>query len=304
MVTRDLLSISDLNENELNQLLLSADTLKTGGADRSMDGRILTTVFEKPSLRTKASLELAAKLLGGHVLSFGAHEVQIGEREPIEDVARVISRMSDVLAMRVFQHETLVSASHASDIPILNALSDFEHPCQALADLLTLRERFGELAGLRVAFIGDGFNVACSLAFAAVKSGIHLTIASPEGYSIPGDIITKINNTSGPGNLTLVSDPREAVSGAAAVYTDVWASMGQESESVTRKEAFAAYQVNSELLDFAPSDVVVMHDLPAHRGEEITAEVFEKNQNMIFDQAENRLYTAQAALKYTLGLDQ
>ncbi len=304
MVTRDLLSISDLREDELNQLLSSAHNLKTSGPDKSMSEKVLTTVFEKPSLRTKASLELAAKLLGGHVLSFGAHEVQIGEREPIEDVARVISRMSDVLAMRVFRHETLVAASDAGDIPILNALSDFEHPCQALADLLTLQERFGDLLGLPVTFVGDGFNVACSLAFAAIKTGIDLTIASPEGYSIPVDIVTKVNNTSGSGSLTLVSNPQEAVAKAAVVYTDVWASMGQESESAVRTEAFAAYQINAELLDFAPVDVIVMHDLPAHRGEEITSELFEKNQDVIFDQAENRLYTAQAALKYTLGLDQ
>jgi ornithine carbamoyltransferase len=190
---RNLVAIADLSPDSISDLLNSAELLKRNGPDQSLSGKVLTTIFEKPSLRTKASLEIGAQLLGGHVVAFGAHEVQIGEREPIEDVARVVSRMADGIALRVFSHQTILSACEVSDIPILNALSDLEHPCQALADLLTLKEKFGSLRGISIAFVGDGYNVARSLAYASVMSGMHIKIASPVGYQLDPSVVELAN---------------------------------------------------------------------------------------------------------------
>ena len=300
---RNFVAIADLSPDSISDLLNSAELLKQNGPDQSLSGKVLTTIFEKPSLRTKASLEIGAQLLGGHVVAFGAHEVQIGEREPIEDVARVVSRMADGIALRVFSHQTILSACEASDIPILNALSDLEHPCQALADLLTLKEKFGSLQGVNIAFVGDGYNVARSLAYASVMSGMHIKIASPVGYQLDPTVVDLANSMPGAGTVFQLTDPYEAVTDVAAVYTDVWASMGQEDELALRAEAFASYQVNSELMSAAPSDALVMHDLPAHHGEEITRDVFEGRNSIIFDQAENRLFTTQAALKYMFNVN-
>ncbi len=303
MSGRNLVAIADLSPDSISDLLNSAELLKRNGPDQSLSGKVLTTIFEKPSLRTKASLEIGAQLLGGHVVAFGAHEVQIGEREPIEDVARVVSRMADGIALRVFSHQTILSACEVSDIPILNALSDLEHPCQALADLLTLKEKFGSLRGISIAFVGDGYNVARSLAYASVMSGMHIKIASPVGYQLDPSVVELANSLAGDGTVFQLTDPYEAVTDVAAVYTDVWASMGQEDEIAVRAEAFASYQVNSELMSAAPPDALVMHDLPAHHGEEITRDVFEGRNSIIFDQAENRLFTTQAALKYMFNVN-
>ena len=298
MIGRDLVAIADLTPESILDLLDSAELLKKNGPDQSLSGKVLTTIFEKPSLRTKASLEIGAQLLGGHVVAFGAHEFKIGDREPIEDVTRVISRMADGIALRVFSHQTILSACNVSDIPILNALSDLEHPCQALADLLTLRQKLGSLRGISIAFIGDGNNVALSLAYASVMTGMHIKIASPMGYQLDPSLVKLANSLPGDGTVLQLTEPSEAVSDAAAVYTDVWASMGQEGEAALRAEVFASYQVNSELMSLAPSDALVMHDLPAHQGEEITREVFDGPNSIVFDQAANRLFTTQAALKY------
>ena len=298
MIGRDLVAIADLTPESILELLDSAELLKKNGPDQSLSGKVLTTIFEKPSLRTKASLEIGAQLLGGHVVAFGAHEFKIGDREPIEDVTRVVSRMADGMALRVFSHQTILSACNVSDIPILNALSDLEHPCQALADLLTLRQKLGSLRGISIAFIGDGNNVALSLAYASVMTGMHIKIASPMGYQLDPSLVELANSLPGDGTVLQLTEPSEAVSNAAAVYTDVWASMGQEGEAALRAEVFASYQVNSELMSLAPSDALVMHDLPAHQGEEITREVFDGPNSIVFDQAANRLFTTQAALKY------
>ena len=298
MIGRDLVAIADLTPESILELLDSAELLKKNGPDQSLSGKVLTTIFEKPSLRTKASLEIGAQLLGGHVVAFGAHEFKIGDREPIEDVTRVVSRMADGIALRVFSHQTILSACNVSDIPILNALSDLEHPCQALADLLTLRQKLGSLRGISIAFIGDGNNVALSLAYASVMTGMHIKIASPMGYQLDPSLVKLANSLPGDGTVLQLTEPSEAVSDAAAVYTDVWASMGQEGEAALRAEVFASYQVNSELMSLAPSDALVMHDLPAHQGEEITREVFNGPNSIVFDQAANRLFTTQAALKY------
>jgi len=298
VIGRDLVAIADLTPESILELLDSAELLKKNGPDQSLSGKVLTTIFEKPSLRTKASLEIGAQLLGGHVVAFGAHEFKIGDREPIEDVTRVVSRMADGMALRVFSHQTILSACNVSDIPILNALSDLEHPCQALADLLTLRQKLGSLRGISIAFIGDGNNVALSLAYASVMTGMHIKIASPMGYQLDPSLVELANSLPGDGTVLQLTEPSEAVSNAAAVYTDVWASMGQEGEAALRAEVFASYQVNSELMSLAPSDALVMHDLPAHQGEEITREVFDGPNSIVFDQAANRLFTTQAALKY------
>ena len=298
MIGRDLVAIADLTPESILDLLDSAELLKKNGPDQSLSGKVLTTIFEKPSLRTKASLEIGAQLLGGHVVAFGAHDFKIGDREPIEDVTRVVSRMADGIALRVFSHQTILSACNVSDIPILNALSDLEHPCQALADLLTLRQKLGSLRGISIAFIGDGNNVALSLAYASVMTGMHIKIASPMGYQLDPSLVKLANSLPGDGTVLQLTEPSEAVSDAAAVYTDVWASMGQEGEAALRSEVFASYQVNSELMSLAPSDALVMHDLPAHQGEEITREVFDAPNSIVFDQAANRLFTTQAALKY------
>ena len=298
MIGRDLVAIADLTPESILDLLDSAELLKKNGPDQSLSGKVLTTIFEKPSLRTKASLEIGAQLLGEHVVAFGAHDFKIGDREPIEDVTRVISRMADGIALRVFSHQTILSACNVSDIPILNALSDLEHPCQALADLLTLRQKLGSLRGISIAFIGDGNNVALSLAYASVMTGMHIKIASPMGYQLDPSLVKLANSLPGDGTVLQLTEPAEAVSNAAAVYTDVWASMGQEGEAALRAEVFASYQVNSDLMSLAPSDALVMHDLPAHQGEEITREVFDGPNSIVFDQAANRLFTTQAALKY------
>ena len=303
MIGRDLVAIADLTPESILELLDSAELLKKNGPDQSLSGKVLTTIFEKPSLRTKASLEIGAQLLGGHVVAFGAHDFKIGDREPIEDVTRVISRMADGIALRVFSHQTILSACNVSDIPILNALSDLEHPCQALADLLTLRQKLGSLRGISIAFIGDGNNVALSLAYASVMTGMHIKIASPMGYQLDPSLVKLANSLPGDGTVLQLTEPSEAVSDAAAVYTDVWASMGQEGEAALRAEVFASYQVNSELMSLAPSDALVMHDLPAHQGEEITREVFNGPNSIVFDQAANRLFTTQAALKYMFNVN-
>ena len=219
----------------------------------------------------------------------------------MRDVARVLSRMVQVIAARTFEHATIDELAHWADVPVVNALCEDEHPCQALADLLTLRERFGGLSGVSLAYIGDGNNVARSLAYACVMAGVDLRVASPAGYGLPDETLERARALSGGGSVTQLVDPHEAVAGAAAVYTDVWASMGQEAEAAVRAEAFHGYQLNAELMASAPSDALVMHDLPAHRGEEITDDVIESANSVVFDQAENRMHAQQAVLASILA---
>jgi len=264
-------------------------------------GQTLAMIFEKPSLRTRTSFEMAMHRLGGNALYLSAHEVRMGEREPVRDVARVLSRMVQSIAARTYEHATVLELAKYADVPVVNALSDEEHPCQALADLLTLRERFGSLTGVQVTYVGDGNNIARSLAYASVMSGVYLTVASPSGYELPVETLERARALPGGGSVTQLCDPHEAVRDAAAVYTDVWASMGQESEAAQRAEAFAGYQLNAELMASAPAGALVMHDLPAHRGEEITDEMLESAQSVVFDQAENRMHAQQAVLATILG---
>ena len=275
--------------------------LKAGEPSQALAGKSIAILFEKPSLRTKLSFEVGIHRLGGHPVYFSPEEVGLGKREPVQDVARVMSRMVDAAIIRTFDHGILEQFSEAATIPVINALTDGEHPCQTLADLQTIEESKGSLDGVRVAYIGDGNNVAISLALGMASTGGHLTIASPGGYTMPETTeidVAPLNAKSG-GSLKLVSDPVEAVSDADIVYTDVWTSMGQEEETRIRLEAFKGYQVNPALLDKAPSGVRFMHDLPAHPGEEISDGMLTDPRSIAFDQADNRLH-AQAGLLHFL----
>ena len=298
---RHFLSVTDLAPSEVREVIARGRALKGGEPSQALAGKSIAILFEKPSLRTKLSFEVGIHRLGGHPVYFSPEEVGLGKREPVQDVARVMSRMVDAAIIRTFDHGILEQFSEAATIPVINALTDGEHPCQTLADLQTIEESKGSLDGVRVAYIGDGNNVAISLALGMASTGGHLTIASPGGYTLPETTeidVAPLNAKSG-GSLKLVSDPVEAVSDADIVYTDVWTSMGQEEETRIRLEAFKGYQVNPALLDNAPSGVRFMHDLPAHPGEEISDGLLTDPRSIAFDQAENRLH-AQAGLLHFL----
>lgn len=295
---KDLLSIADLNRKECESLIEQALHMKQGEARPLLAGKTLALLFEKPSLRTRVSFDLAMYQLGGHSIYLSPEEVGLGKREPAADVARVLSRYVDAMAVRTFSQVTLhVFASHSS-VPIINALSDLEHPCQALADLVTIYEKKGKLSGLVLAFIGDGNNVANSLLLAASLMGMNFRLASPPGYEVKDDVLTKgkeVAAVSG-SQIEVGSDPYEAAKGADIIYTDVWVSMGQEVETEKRRLAFAGYQVDSKLLSLAKKDVLFMHPLPAHHGEEISPELLDDSRSVVFDQAENRLHLQKALL--------
>ena len=277
--------------------------LKDAGQQQTLAGKTLALVFEKPSLRTRVSFHVAMKHLGGDCIYLSPPEVGLGQRETPGDVARVLSRYVDCIAARTFTQETVRELAEHSTVPVINALSDFEHPCQALADLLTVREKKGGLSGVTLAFIGDGNNVANSLSMAAGMTGMHFRIASPVGYEIAEAIAEKAERFAAEsgGSFRQVTDPAEAVDGADVVYTDVWASMGQEREAAVRKEDFYGYTVDARLMGRAGRDAIFMHDLPAHRGEEVADEVIDGPQSAAFDQAENRMHAQKALLALILG---
>jgi ornithine carbamoyltransferase len=300
---RNLVSITDISPRELDGVLETAMGLKDRGRHSILAGKTLALVFEKPSLRTRVSFHVAMRHLGGDCIYLSPPEVGLGDRETPADVARVLSRYVDCIAARTFRTETITEIAQWASIPVINALSDGEHPCQALADLLTVREMKGGLKGITLAFIGDGNNVANSLSLGAAMSGMHFRIASPEGYEMPADVSRQAEDlaaTSG-GSFQAMHDPAEAVADADVVYTDVWASMGQEHEAAQRKEYFAAYKVDAKLMARAKNDAIFMHDLPAHRGDEVTDEVIDGPQSVVFDQAENRLHAQKALLALILG---
>ena len=301
MLGRDFTSILDLSPEELTHVLDVSLGMKRDGAGPMLAGKTLALVLEKPSLRTRVSFEMAMRRLGGNTIALPAHEIQMGDREPVKDVARVLSRMVHGIAARTYSHDTVLELVKYASVPVINALTEDEHPCQALADLLTLRERFGELRGVRWTYVGDGNNVARSLAYASILAGLHLTIATPPDFALPEQDIATALALSGGGSVMQTTDVHAAVRNAAVVYTDVWASMGFEDELEDRKEHFQPYQFNAELLASAPSDALVMHDLPAHRGEEITDEVIESERSIVFDQAENRMHAQQALLALLLA---
>jgi len=292
-LTRDL----DLSQDELIGLLDLTKQLK-GNPSRyasALKGRYISLLFEKPSLRTRMTFELAIKQLGGDCI---LNDGPIGGREPLKDVARNLDRWTNGIVARTFSQETIDQLAQWSSVPVVNALSDMYHPCQALADIFTLQERFDNLRGLTLAFVGDGNNVAHSLMLCAARLGIHFRLACPTGYEPNAEVVRQAQGLAAVSGTTLAvtNDPAQAVSGANAVYTDVWASMGQESEKETRRAIFAPYQVNEELFVQAESNAVFMHCLPAKRGEEVTDGVIESPQSVVFDQAENRLHVQKALL--------
>jgi ornithine carbamoyltransferase len=296
----DLLRDLDLTDDELRYLLDLAAAVKRSPGDyaQALAGKSIALLFEKPSLRTRLTFELAIKQLGGDSLFF---EAPIGVREPLKDVARNLDRWVNGIVARVFRQETIDGLAEWSSVPVINALSDLFHPCQALADMQTIRERFGELQGLKLAFIGDGNNVAHSLMLSALRVGMDFSLGCPQGYSPNPDIVAQAEGLAAVSGaaLSIVHDPAEAVRGAHTVYTDVWASMGQEQESAIRRRDFRGYQVDDALFALARPDAVFMHCLPAKRGEEVSDSVMECARSVVFDQAENRLH-AQKALLLTM----
>jgi ornithine carbamoyltransferase len=292
------ISISELSSEELNLILKEALAMKQKRTSNLLEGKTLALLFEKPSLRTRLSFEMAMKQQGGDAIYLSPQEVGMGKRESIPDVARVLSRYVDGIAARTFLHQTLLIMAEYSSIPIVNALSNLEHPCQSLADLLTIQEKKGKLKGLSLAYIGDGNNVSNSLLLASSLSGMDFRIASPSGYEIDKDILNQSRKFAAEngGQITLTEDPEQAVRGANIVYTDVWVSMGQENEAEKRRSVFAKYQVTEKLLSLASKSALFMHPLPAHRGEEVSPEMLESCYSVVFDQAENRLYAQKAIL--------
>lgn len=296
---RDLLSVADLTPQEVEQLISSALSLKKQKRSQPLlKGKVLALVFEKPSLRTRVSFDVAMYQLGGHALYLSPAEVGLGKRDPIPDVARVLSRYVDAIAARTFSHKDAALLGRYSRVPVINALSDLEHPCQALADLLTIYEKRGRLQGLTLAYVGDGNNVAHSLLLAASMTGMHFICASPKEYKPQPAIVTKAKGLAAQSGATIqiLEDPRRAVAGADVVYTDVWTSMGQEAEAEKRRLAFQGYQVNADLLARAKPGAIFLHPLPAHHGEEIAKGVLELPQSAVFDQAENRMHLQKALL--------
>ncbi|HVR88171.1 MAG TPA: ornithine carbamoyltransferase [Candidatus Limnocylindria bacterium] len=299
---RHFLSLADLTGAEIVALLDDAEALKRDPipASAPLRGRALAMIFEKPSLRTRLSFDVAMRDLGGHSSYLSPAEVGLGRRESVSDVARVVSRYVDIVVLRTFAHETLEEFARHSSVPVINGLSELSHPCQGLADVFTIRERKGPLRDVVAAYVGDGNNVAHSLILAAAKTGLTLRVATPVGFEPLArfrDLASECARESG-ATITYGSDPLAAVRDADAVYTDVWTSMGQEQEYERRRRAFQGFQVNAELLVRAKPDAIVLHDLPAHRGEEVTDDVIDGPQSAVFDQAENRLHVQKAVLRW------
>ncbi len=297
MKGKDLLSIADLSPGEVWVILNKAISMKQQGCTDLLTGKTLALIFEKPSLRTKVSFDVAMYQLGGHAIYLSQNEVGLGSRESISDAARTLSRYVNIIAARTFAHSSVEELAKYASVPVINALSDWEHPCQALADLLTIYEKKGKLEGITVAYIGDGNNVSNSLLLACALTGIDFRIATPKGYEAPESIVAQGNSLiHGKARILVTERPEEASSAADVIYTDVWTSMGQEAEADKRRKDFAGYQVNAQLMALAAKDTIVMHPLPAHYDEEITKELVDSPQSAIFDQAENRLHAQKAIL--------
>jgi len=289
---RDILSVADFAPGEVEQLVKK--TIKSKKEDRPqvLAGKNIALLFEKPSLRTRMSFELAVHQLGGYAIYMSPEEIGLGKRESVPDVAHVLSRYVQGVVARTFLHRTLETMAEYASIPVINALSDYEHPCQAMADLTTIYERKGKFKGLNLAFIGDGNNVANSLLIACAMVGINFLIATPQEYSLTDNVLKVANKYAEQtdSHIMLLEEPAMAAKDADIIYTDVWTSMGQEEEYEQRRIAFAEYQVNEKLLAYARKDAIVMHPLPAHHGEEVAVGIIDKYRSVIFDQAENRLH--------------
>jgi ornithine carbamoyltransferase len=293
------LGLSDLTKTEFDDLMSLARQLKDelqqdGQNDPVLAGKTLAMIFQKPSLRTRVSFEIGMLQLGGHALYLSPNEIQLGKRESVADVARVVGRYASAIMARVFAHNHVVELAEHSRVPVINGLSDYNHPCQGLADYLTLLEAWGSFDGRTLAYVGDGNNVLTSLINGAAHAGVRIRAATPEGHEPPASVVEQARQRGV--DVTVLRDPVEAVEGVDAVYTDVWTSMGQEEEASERQRLFPPYQVNQQLLSHASPEVVVLHCLPAHRGEEITDEVADGPHSRLWDQAENRLHAQKALL--------
>lgn len=298
---KDFVAIAECSTQELHELLDASGSLKafykSGKRDLCLTGKTLVMLFEKPSLRTRISFQVAMTDLGGYTIYVKPEDIGgIGKREPVKDVARVMSRYVQGIMARTFEHQTVIDLARYASVPVINALTDWSHPCQAMADCLTIREHFGRVEGIQIAFIGDGNNVARSLAFAAAKFDMKVVVASPLGYELDGETIRRANSFT-PNCTAQVHDPIEAVRDADVIYTDTWVSMGQENEKEKRRRDFTGFAVDMKLIQAAPKHVKIMHCLPAYRGYEITDEACEYPGSIIFDQAENRLHFQRALLK-------
>ncbi len=299
MSERDFLTFEDLADAQVDELLVLARKMKAGSyRDKPLSGKTLGLIFAKSSTRTRVSFEVGAYQLGGHALFLSARDIQLGRGEPIRDMARVLSRMVDGIMIRTFAHADVVELAKWASVPVINGLTDTHHPCQILADLLTMIEHVGGYKGKRVAWIGDGNNMANSWLDAAALLGFELRLACPEGYEPNHDVFERASKKT---KVLITEEPDEAVAGADVVNTDVWASMGQEAEAEKRKQAFKGYCVDAELMKLAKPDAIFLHCLPAHRGEEVTEEVVEGKQARVFDQAENRLHAQKALLVHLMG---
>lgn len=297
-MSRSLLRVGDLSADEISEVLDLAALRKAGAAGADvLAGRTAFLIFQKPSLRTRVTFELAVRRLGGEPMYLSPPEVGLGEREPASDVGGVLGRLGDLIICRTFEQRLLEELRESSGVPVVNALSDWEHPCQALADLLTIRE-LGGAAGRTLAYVGDGNNVARSLAICAASEGMHVRVASPEGYELDEPSLARARAAGAGGSVRAMRSPAEAVAEADVVYTDTWTSMGQEVEAKARLEAFAGYQVDAELLSLAAPGAALMHCLPAHRGEEVSADVIDGPQSVVYQQAENRLHAQEALLRW------
>jgi len=307
MQCKDLVSVADLESNDIEKLFaLTAEmkeSNKRGDTDLCLAGKTLGMIFEKSSMRTRVSFEVAMTQMGGHAIYLTKHDINLGERESIKDVSKVLSRFIDCIAIRTYDHKTVTELADCSSIPVINALSDYTHPCQALTDLFTVKEKLGTLDNIKLAYVGDGNNVARSLAFLCAKLKVTCVVASPENYELSTEFLDELERRVKDKDsfIKLTNDPKEAVKDADVIYTDTWISMGEEEEAETRRKDFNGFQVNSELISHAKKGVFVMHCLPAHRGEEITDEVMDGEHSIVYDQAENRLHVQKALLKLLIN---
>ena len=295
-----LLSICDLSIDNVGNIVNLAAKLKIERFNEKLQGKSVAMLFEKPSLRTKVSFDVGIQQMGGHPIYLGKDEVGLGGREAVSDVARVLSRYVEAIVARVFKHNTLEELAMHATIPVINALSDSEHPCQALGDMLTIEEHIGLSKKPTIAFIGDGNNVASSLALAATALGSDFIIASPSGYELPKIVIEKANGRSSKGQVHQVELPQGAITQAEVIYTDVWTSMGQENESAKRDKDFKNYQITPQIMDLAKPGSIFMHPLPAHHGQEVSSDMLDDPRSVVFDQAENRLHAQKSLLKFLI----
>ena len=306
MKGKNLVSINDLSREEVTQILETSEIIKlryySNEEQPLLKGKVLGMIFQKPSLRTRVSFETGMIQLGGQAIYLGPNDIKLGQREATKDIAQVLSRYVSGIMARTFSHEIMLELAKYSSVPVINGLSEFLHPCQVLGDLLTVKEKKGRLSNLKLAYIGDGNNVAHSLLFGAVKVGMDIVLATPPGYEPKSEIVDMAKEDAKRINskIEIIHDPKEAVDGADVIYTDVWTSMGFEKESEIRKDVFKPYQINQGLINKAKDDVIILHCLPAHRGEEITDEVIDGPHSVVIDQAENRLHAQKGVLALLL----